>query len=117
MAAFELIEKSMKLNPNPTWNYWYSLAVAHFALDRINEAIVALETARSKNPYALPVRALLAASYMKSGRQDDAEWEVLEIQSINPTSSISRFRHVFPIKAENLVHVILEDLRAAGLPE
>ena len=117
VAAFELIEKGMKLNPKPTWNYWYSLAVAHFALDRIDEAIVALETALSKNPYSLPVRALLAVSYMKSGRQDDAEWEVLEIQAINPTSSISRFRHVFPIKDENLVHVILENLRAAGLPE
>ena len=116
-AALELIRHGMQLNPNHAWNYSYSLGVAYFGLGRVDEAIAALEDARSKNTNALPVRALLAASYMKAERPDDADWEVVEMQAINPASSIARFRHSFPIKDEKLVYVILESLRAAGLPE
>ena len=116
-VALELIRKGMQLNPSHPWNYSYSLAIAYFVLDRIDEAIAELEAARSKNTRALPVRALLAASYMKADRPGVAEWEVVEIQAINPASSTSRFRYAFPIKDEKIVHVILEMLRAAGLPE
>ncbi len=115
--AIALIEKGMRLNPYFTWDYPYNLGRAYYTLGRIDEAITALEDARSRNPNAIPVRLHLAASYVRAGRLGDAQWEVEEIQALSPAETISLLKSTHPINDPKVMDTFAADLRAAGLPE
>ncbi|NEX23502.1 tetratricopeptide repeat protein, partial [Thiorhodococcus mannitoliphagus] len=116
-SAIALIKKGMQLNPYYTWDYPYNLGRAYYSLGRIDEAIEALEAAKTRNENAVPIRLHLAASYVRAGRQDDAEWEVQEVQMLSPTDTISHQKAAHPIQDEALMNAFVEDLRAAGLSE
>ncbi len=107
----------MQLNPYYTWDYPYNLGRAYYTLGRIDEAIAALEEAKTRNENAVPIRLHLAASYVRAGRLDDAEWEVQEIQVLSPTDTISRQKAAHPIQDDALMKAFVDDLRTAGLPE
>jgi len=116
-AALALIEQGMRLNPHYTWQYPYNRGRAYYTLGRIDEAITALEQARSRNPNAVPVRLHLAASYARAGRLGDAEWEVEELLAISPTDTLGQLRNAHPVDDPRSMTELIEDLRRAGLPE
>ncbi len=116
-SAIALIKKGMQLNPYYTWDYPYNLGRAYYTLGRVDEAVAALEEAKTRNENAVPIRLHLAASYVRAGRLDDAEWEVQEIQVLSPTDTISHQKAAHPIQDEALMNAFVDDLRTAGLPE
>lgn len=116
-AAIEIVKRGMELNPHYTWDYPYNLGRAYYTLDRIDEAISALEEAKTRNENASVVRLQLAASYARAGRQADAEWEVQELQVMNPTDTLSNLKKTDPLNDPRLMDRFLADLRKAGLPE
>ena len=116
-SAIALIQKGMQLNPYYTWDYPYNLGRAYYTLGRIEEAIETLEDARGRNPNAMPVRLHLAASYARAGRLGDAQWEVEEIRALSPAETISLLKAAHPIKDEERMSALIEDLRKAGMPE
>jgi adenylate cyclase len=116
-SAIALIKKGMQLNPYYTWDYPYNLGRAYYTLGRIDEAIAALEEAKTRNENAVPIKLHLAASYVRANRQDDAEWEVQEIQVLSPTDTISHLKAAHPIRDDALMNAFVDDLRTAGLPE
>ncbi len=107
----------MRLNPNYTWDYPYNRGRANYTLGRIDEAIGALEAARSRNANAVPVRLHLAAAYARAGRPEDAEWEVQELLAMSPTDTLSQLRNAHPTEDPQSMTALIEDLRKAGLPE
>jgi len=115
--AIELVKKGMLLNPYYTWDYPYNLGRAYYASGQIDEAVSMLEQARTRNQNAVPVRLHLAASYARAGRVDDAEWEVEEIQALNPSESISLLKTTLPLSDPEDMQMLVNDLRKAGLPE
>jgi adenylate cyclase len=116
-AAIELIERGMRLNPYYTWDYPYNLGRAYYMLGRIGEAIKLLEEARRRNENAPGTRLYLAASYIRAGRQADAEWEVQELSVLSPSETISHLKKADPIDEPKLMGAFVADLRKAGLPE
>lgn len=116
-AAIEYVKRGIDLNPYYTWHYPFNLGRAYYTLGRTNEAIVQFEKARARNENGVPIRLHLAASYVQAGRLDDAEWEVEEVQVLSPTDTLTHLRDSLPIEDPVLIDKILEDLRAAGLPE
>ncbi|MGD1990548.1 MAG: tetratricopeptide repeat protein [Chromatiales bacterium] len=115
--ALEYAEKGMQLNPYYTWDYLYNKGRALYLLGRFEEAIESLEKARDRNENAMPVRLWLAASYVRAGLQDDAEWETEQIQMINPGETLVHTRKSVPISDPVVLENLIEDLRKAGLPE
>ena len=115
--AIRLIEKAMTLNPNYTWDYPYNLGRAYYAIDRYPEAVEALQKALARNPQASGARWFLAASYVRLGQLDDAEWQVTELQALNPNITLLRLSNTLPIKDKALLDKLLADLRKAGLPD
>ena len=115
-SAVALIEKGMQLNPYYSWDYPYNLGRALYTQGRFDRAIEALEEARARNEQVITIRLFLAASYLQAGRLDDAEWEVEEIQILNPGETLSHLRKG-PIEPQELLDRFIEDLRKAGLPE
>jgi tetratricopeptide (TPR) repeat protein len=106
----------MQLNPYYTWDYPYNLGRALYTQGHFDRAIEALEDARARNENVIAIRLFLAASYVRAGRLDDAEWEVEEIQVLNPQETLSHLRKG-TIESQQLLDRFIEDLRKAGLPE
>jgi TolB-like protein/Tfp pilus assembly protein PilF len=116
-AAIANIQKGMQLNPYYTWDYPYNLGRAYYLLGEYDKAIPELESAKSRNPNAMPVRLVLAACYVRTGRAADAAWEIEEVRAINPHETLSHLANTFATNDAELLQRFLRDLREAGLPE
>lgn len=115
--AVELIETGMRLNPYYTWDYPFNLGWAYYTLGSYEQAVEQLENAHERNPNAVPVKVFLAASYVRAGRQEDAEWLAGEIQTMSGTETISHTDKTIPMANPKYKKQLLEDLRKAGLPD
>jgi adenylate cyclase len=115
--AIEINAKGMRLNPYYTFQYLYTLGSAYYMLGDYDAAITTLETAHERNVNAVQVMLLLAASYVKAGRQDDAEWTADQLQLLSPTATITGIEKTIPMANPEFKRAILDDLRKAGLPE
>lgn len=115
--ALEYVTRGMKLNPYYTWDYPYNLGRANYMLGNYDKAIIALEKAQARNENAVPIKLFLAASFIKAGRVEDAEWVAEELQIINPNTTISHTEKTIPIVNPELKNAFLDDLRKSGLPE
>ena len=115
--AIRDIQKAMVLNPYYTYEYPWAMGRAYYTLGRYPEAIDALQQALEHNKNALFPRLYLAASYIRLGRQDDAQWEIEQIEILNPGTTVTHLANTFPIMDQDLMNAFLEDLRKAGLPE
>ena len=115
--AIELNTKGMRLNPYYTWQYLYVSGMAYYFLGNFDAAVTTLKKAEERNDNVIPVKLFLAASYVKAGRQNDAEWTVIKLQSLSPTITITDIEKTIPIMKSELKYDFLEDLRKAGIPE
>ena len=110
-------EKAMHLNPYYTWEYLYTPGAAYYMLGNYEAAIKTLEKAEARNQSEIIIKLFLAASYVKAGRQDDAEWTAIQLQTLNPVISISDLEKSSQISDPKVRQAFLDDLRKAGLPE
>lgn len=115
--AIVYIRKAMALNPYHTYEYPWNLGRAYYTLGRYAEAAEALEEANQRNESSLYPRLFLTATYVQLGRQDDAEWQIEEILTLNPGTTVSHLAKTFPVEDHEQLDAFLEDLRKAGLPE
>jgi len=114
--AIELNNKAIRYNPYYSFEYLVTYGIAYYTMGGYDAAITALEQGQDRNPNAIHIKLPLAASYVRAGRQDDAEWVVTELRALSPTASISDLEKTIPYVPE-LKQAFLEDLRKAGLPE
>ena len=114
--SIKINKKAIRLNPYYTYEYLTSYGIAYYSLGDYAGSIKALEEAQERNSNAIQIKLYLAASYIRVGRQQDAEWIIEEIKVLNPTATIGSLRITAPF-SNDLKKLILEDLRKAGLPE
>ncbi len=86
-------------------------------MGRYAEAVDALQEANERNEAGLLPRLFLAASYIRLGQQDDAEWEIVEIEALDPEYTISTYANMSRISNKDQLNSLIDDLRKAGLPE
>ncbi|MGD9000321.1 MAG: winged helix-turn-helix domain-containing protein [Granulosicoccaceae bacterium] len=115
--AIEINTRAMRLNPYYTWNYLYTQGSAHYMRGDYEAAITTLEQAQARNENVVQVKLFLAASYMKAGRQDDAEWITDQLEILSPTATLTEINRTIPIADPEIKRTLLADLRKAGLPE
>lgn len=115
--ALPLVETAMRLNPGFPLSYVRSLGYAYFTMGRYQDAIEAFESAIERNPSAQRTHMWLAAAYALSGRQEEAEWEVDEVLSLDAEFSLKSIQKGVPYKDPTHLNHLLEGLRKAGLPE
>ena len=76
-----------------------------------------MEKIRDSNKNAIPVRTSLTVAYVRTGRLEDAEWEVEQIQILNPSETVTHTRQFYPVLDKVEKERLLDDLRKAELPE
>lgn len=57
------------------------------------------------------------ASYVRLGQQDDAEWEVAQLNIMRPGTTLSHLATILPFENQEFQYAILQDLRQAGIPD
>ncbi len=115
--AIELNDKAIALNPYFTFEYLIIYGLAYYSLGNYEAAIKSLEQAQERNPNAIQIKVLLAASYVGSGRQHDADWMADEIQMLSPATTVTSLQKTIPIAKPEVMRAFLRDLRKAGLPD
>jgi adenylate cyclase len=115
--ALRFIRKGMALNPAFSWDYLYNEARAYYTMGEYELAVEPLLLAIERNEAALYPRLYLAAVYLRLGQDDDAEWEFIQAEDINPKLSISFLDRYQPLAAGDHRDRFFEDMRAGGLSE
>lgn len=115
--AISLIKKGMELNPYYSWDYLYNLGRANYALGRFEEAKNYLLQAMERNQAPGVNRVFLIASLVQLGNLDDAEWEIMQLETSHPQYSLSNLSQVLPITDQMLRDRLNDDLRTAGMAE
>lgn len=111
------IERAVRLNPRVPAVYRVIRGTLNYAQERIDQALVDIESAADASPSYQLLRVWLAAVYAAAGRLEDAAWESEEILALDPDFSIGHVERAFPIRDPVYRERFLADLRRAGLPE
>lgn len=114
--AIESTNKAISLNPFHAFQYPLNLGRANYGLGRYEKAAEALEESLEFNQVALLPRLFLAATYIRLGRVDDAEWEIEQLQMNAPEFTRAQVVKTIPFKEESELNQLLNDLQLAGLP-
>jgi len=110
-------DKGIRLNPYYSHEYLVTYGLAYYTLADYSRAISILEQGHVRNPNHTVIKFLLCASYAAAGRQQEAEWLALELQSSTPATTLGSIARSVPLASSDTLQTLLADLRKAGLPE
>jgi TolB-like protein len=113
------IETSMRLSPRDPGNGFrmQSMALAHFAAGRYEEAVGWTLRALQHKPDDHNSHAILAASYGRLGRLEQARAEFREVLRLQPDYSLAGVKLIFRGADPEFVERFVDGLRKAGLEE
>jgi len=116
--AVRYIKKAITLNPYYTFDYSLNLGMAYYELGQYEDATSTLREALERNETSVYSRLYLAASYVRMGRKDDAQWEIQEVlvQLPNLTQKLLA-ANIMPYEDKRMLKQIQDDLRVAGIPD
>jgi adenylate cyclase len=110
-----LVKKAMRLNPIYPAFYLWELGHAYFLTGRYEKAIETLNRILDRNLDFMPAHLLLAASYSKLEREEEAQAEVAEVEKLSPQVSLVGLRQRLPYKDQEVLERLYDSMRKAGL--
>jgi adenylate cyclase len=116
--AISTIEKAMRLDPHSPnmWMSLYSMALAHMAAERYEEAIAWAQRSLQRRSLG-PTYRVMAASCAHLGRMAEARAAIDELLRREPDFSLAAWKDTRPAMDSDLLGRWLDGLRKAGLPE
>ena len=117
--AFGFIQKAMRLDPQYPAYYLFVFGLAHFGMDRFEEAANSFERALKRNPENYVPMIPLAAAYAHLNREQDATATIERLRKVLPMVTVSFVRgcplwsYKNPVDKDRL----LDGLKKAGLPK
>jgi adenylate cyclase len=108
-------KKSMRLNPIPPSNLFWSLGLSYAYIAQYDEAIKWCEKAVHQEPNDLLGRVMMAAVYSLSGHDEKARAEADEVLRIQPKLTLEKFKKKVTYKNKSDAEKFLGALRKAGL--
>ncbi len=109
------MDQAIDLNPRVPGAYRMVQGALRYELEEIGEAVRLLELAVEINPNFQLARVFLAAAYTAAGQSEAANWQVMEIFTLNPEFSLSDVDQGSPIRDPIYKERFLRDLQSAGL--
>ena len=115
--GLKTIKTAMQLNPNYPFWYIFMRGMSEYALEDYKAAIADFEAAVERSPTAMFVRWWLAAAYAQAGQQDDAEWQIEEMQSMGFKGTVANIVATGPLQDQGYLVRYQEGLLKAGIPK
>ena len=111
------IGQAMRLSPR--YSFFYRFIVGHIETLEGNygKAIEELRHVLERNPAFVPGRLMLVSALVRSGRLEDAKWEVAEVLTLRPEITVAEQQAHVPYRNADTLARYLDTLRKAGLPE
>jgi adenylate cyclase len=113
--AIDPIKEAMRINPNSPFWYHYTYGFAHFFMRDFDVAVENIEKAVERNSNVVFVQTAFVASLAMAGRQDDAEWQVEELQALGFNKPLDEYIGESPIQDPNYRALYREGLARAGM--
>ena len=117
-AALPLMERAIALGPLDPGYYMYLTATgwAHLFSGRAAKGLELAERAVALNPNWDSTYWLLVPAYVQLGRMDEARAALAQYRALSPGATVSGLQHL-PFRSASALHMVLDGLRQAGLPE
>lgn len=117
--AVAAIQEALRLSPrDPMRVSWFGMAgFAAFAAERYDEGIEWARRGLEENPDQPGCYRVLAASYERAGRIEEARAAIAELGQVAPDITIETTRAQLPWQDPGDTERYLDGLRKAGLPE
>jgi TolB-like protein/Flp pilus assembly protein TadD len=119
-AAIESAERALRLSPlDPQrWLFYTSLGIAHLIADRAEEAATWVDLALYEQLSSARLMELKAVICVRLGRIDEARAWVKRLREFRAGWSIERYKKfIGQRQSPEVLAIIVDGLRAAGLPE
>jgi len=118
-VAIERVARAMRLSPLDPFTFLAqgSIALAHFAAGRYEEALSWAQRSTREKPNFLPSIRIFAASCAMAERQEDAQRAIAHLRHLNPAFRVSDVRDIYRTSRLDDLARYEQALRKAGLPE
>ena len=113
--AASMHERAIRLNPIPTAQYFYQLALCYTFIGEYEKAIAICKEALHKNPDDFVGRLTLTIAYSSLGRDEEARSEAKEVLRLDPKFALEYASKTWPYKKDADRDFVLNALRKAGL--
>jgi adenylate cyclase len=113
--AIQHFEQAIRLNPFPASGLIRNLGAAYRAVGRYEDAIVQYKKALQLEPEDLFTHLGLATTYIKLGREKEAQAEAAEVLRTHPKFSLEHYAKTLPLKDQSFADDTIACLRQAGL--
>jgi adenylate cyclase len=110
-----LLRTALRLNPDGGYLYFLILGRAYLFENDIEQALINLRQAAARNPVDLEARVFLAAALAAAGNDVAAEWEGVEIRSIDTAFSVHTWLQSYPMSSPQYLERLEKLLVKAGL--
>ena len=95
--AVPLLRTAMRLNPEAGFVYFVVLGRAYFFQGDIEQAMINLKQALSRNAGDLEARVYMAATLVSARDLHAASWEAEEIRALQPNFTASKWLQTYPM--------------------
>jgi len=114
--AIPLLQEAIRINPLGPAPYFFALGTALRITGRLEEAVSAYKKILRRAPNSVSAHAVLAATYVMMGREQEARVEAAEVLRINPKFSLENYaRNNLPFKDQSEKDKVINALSKAGL--
>ena len=113
--AAQYFEQAIRIDPFPPPSLFRSLGGAYRGIGRYEDAIVQYKRALKLESDDLFAHLGLAHTYVKLGREKEAQAEATEVLRIYPKFSLEHYAKTLPFKDPSVVDDTIACLRKAGL--
>jgi DNA-binding winged helix-turn-helix (wHTH) protein/TolB-like protein/Flp pilus assembly protein TadD len=94
--ALPFLRTALRFNPEGRAYIFELLGRLYFFLGDMEQALINLRKAVSRNPAVVDSHVFLAAALVASGERSAAQWEAEEIRSLEPSFTTSRWIETYP---------------------
>ncbi|MGH6714795.1 MAG: adenylate/guanylate cyclase domain-containing protein [Bradyrhizobium sp.] len=117
--AIDHLERAIRLSPLDPLIFIVQngIVLAHFFAGRYEEAFSWAQRTLRHNPNYVAAVIMAAVSAAMAGRDDEARKVTARLRQIDPTSGISNFANMWPLRRSEDLAAFDAGLRLTGLPE
>ena len=113
--SIPLLRTALRLNPEGSYLYYMILGRAYLFENDVQQALINLGEARSRNPDDMETRLFLAAAHAAGGNRSSAEWEADQIRAHQAGFSTRAWLDTYPLTSAPHKQRLLQLLASVGL--